>query len=327
MLRYTSEKMMKGARVVVKTCLNVKAGEKVLIVTDTGRDISVAQALFEAALKLDAEPVIAVMTPRKHPGDEPPYNVSSAMKVSDVIICPTTATVYHSDARVEACKAGARFLSMTGATPKTLAAGPIFADFEEQKPKVEKLASLFMKAEEIRLTTPAGTDIKAKIKGRVAHAETALCHEPGCCMGAPDIEANITPIEDTTEGVIIVDGSISVIPGVVKTQVRVEVYEGSAVKITGDGEASKLKEILRKADDPKVYVVAEFGVGFNPKAKVRGVSNIEDEATLGTAHIALGDNHTMGGKNTASMHVDMIVMNPTIYLDGKVVFNKKRLVV
>lgn len=66
------------------------------------------------------------------------------------------------------------------------------------------------------------------------------------------------------------------------------------MKITGEEKTSKLKETLRKVNDPNTYVVAEFGVGFNPRAKVRGISNIEDEATLGTAYIAVGDNHTMG---------------------------------
>jgi leucyl aminopeptidase (aminopeptidase T) len=222
MLRYASEKMMMGARVVAKTCLNVKAGEKVLIVTDTSRDMSVAQALFEAVLELGAEPVIAVMTPRKHTGDEPPYSVFAAMKSSDAIICPTTASMYHTDARIEACKAGARLLSMTGATPETLAGDFMFIDFEAQRPKVEKLAKMFMNAEEILLKTPKGTNIRAKIKGRIAHAETALCHEPGCCMGAPDIEANITPIEDSAEGILVVDGSISAIPGVVKEPIQIK---------------------------------------------------------------------------------------------------------
>lgn len=316
---------MDGARTVIRTCLNVKPNEKVLILTDTGRDLSIAKALFEAAAEAKSNPAIAVMKQRS-PGEEPPPHIVEAMKASDAIACPTTTTMYHTNARLAACEAGARIVAMTGSTRKTLTSGPITADFVKQKPMVEKLANLMTQAKSITLTTPSGTHLTANIEGRIGNAETGLCHERGRCVGVPNIEANIAPVEEMTEGNLVVDGCISVIPGIVQKKVELTIEGGRAREIKGGREAIKLKEILERTNDPNAYIVAELGVGLNPKAKVRGVI-IEDEASLGTAHVALGDNHRMGGRNFAATHIDMVIRKPTIELDGKIVFKVNKLLV
>jgi leucyl aminopeptidase (aminopeptidase T) len=316
-------KLLDGARTAIKTCLNVKPNEKVLILTDTGRNPSIAKALFEAAIEANSNPVITVMT-RRNIGEEPPPHVVEAMKASDAIACPTSTSMYHTNARMVACEAGARIIAMTGSTRKTLTSGPITADFIGQRPKVEKLAKLMTDAKTITLTTPLGTKLTANIEGRIGNAETGLCHERGRCVGVPNIEANIAPVEETTDGKLVVDATISVIPGIVRKRVELKIEGGRAKEITGGREALKLREILEKTNDPNSYIVAEIGVGLNPKAKVRGVI-IEDEASLGTAHVALGDNHRMGGKNTASTHIDMVIRKPTIELDGNVVYKVNKL--
>ncbi len=321
-----SKKLLRGARIVINTCLKVQPKEKVLILTDTGRDPRVAKALFEAALEAGSDAAIAIMRRRCRAGDEPPSHIIDAMKASDAVACPTSTTMYHTNARLEACKSGARIIAMTGVTPRTLMSGPITANFVGQKPMAEKLANLMTQAKRIKLTTPSGTCLTADIEGRVANAETGLCHERGRCVGVPDIEANIAPIEESTEGRLVVDGSISVIPGLVRKKVELTIEAGRATRIADGREALKLRRILREANDANAYVVAELGVGLNPRAKVRGVI-IEDEASLGTAHIALGDNHRMGGRNVSSTHIDMVVLKPTIELDSKVVFKVNKLLV
>lgn len=321
-----NSRLLKGARKVIRTCLDVRPRESVLILTDTGRDFRIAEALFQAAAEVRSEPAIAVMTQRGHAGEEPPRHIAEAMKASDAIACPTTTTMYHTNARTEACKAGARLIAMTGVTLETLMSGPITADFKRQKPTVERLANLMTGAKRITVRTPSGTNLTADIEGRVANAETGLCHTKGKCVGVPDIEANIAPIERSTEGTLVVDGSISVVPGTVKNRVELTVEGGRAVEITGGQEARKLKKVLWEANDPNAYVIAEFGVGLNPKARVTGVI-IEDEASLGTAHVALGDNHRMGGRNVAPTHIDMVIMAPTIELDGRPVFKVNKLIV
>jgi len=63
-------------------------------------------------------------------------------------------------------------------------------------------------------------------------------------------------------------------------------------------------------------VVAELGVGTNPKAR-RPHNVLEAEKILGTVHVAVGDNHTFGGVNRAPFHVDFVVFEPTAVVGGR----------
>src|SRR5215204_892809 len=88
---------MRGADTVVRTCANVKSGERVLIITDPTL-LSVADKIAASAHALAAEPVISVMIPREWDGQEPPEMVASAMMEADVIIFPTVKDIAHSSA-------------------------------------------------------------------------------------------------------------------------------------------------------------------------------------------------------------------------------------
>lgn len=305
--------MLKGARNIVGTCANVKPGENVLIVTDTNK-VSLAEVLAIAAQERKAEVTIAIMSVRKL-GQEPPPPIAAAMKVADVIITPTEVTMYHTKARVEACAQGARVLTLSGATEEILMREAMMIDFQRQKPGVEKIGEEFTRAKKIRFTAPGGTDLEADIEGRVANVDTGICHKPGECMGMPLVEVNVPPLENTAQGVIVVDGSASLL-GMVREPIKIVVKEGKAVEITGGGQAEELRSILEEKNHPNVYVIAEIAVGLNPKGKIIGVLT-EDESAWRTGHIALGDNTSLGGVNQAPIHIDMIIRKPTIILDEK----------
>ena len=73
--------------------------------------------------------------------------------------------------------------------------------------------------------------------------------------------------------------------------------------------------------------VAEFAIGTNPSAKITGVI-LEDEKVLGTCHIAFGDNTSFpGGKNKSIIHLDIIILKPTIKLDKKIIMEKGKLLI
>jgi leucyl aminopeptidase (aminopeptidase T) len=315
----------KGALNLLRTCAQAKPGEEVLIVTDSRTDRAIASTIMAAATRLDVEAVAVTMRARALPGEEPPAPIVAAMSSSDVIICPTSKTLFHTNARTAACRRGARFISMAGATMQVLASNAMLADFNAQERVLRRFVQLLTKTKRIAVSNPSGTDLELNVHGRRGHGITGMCRRRGDATGVPDIEAYIAPLENSTNGSLVIDGSTSV-TGVVKHPIRIDIKQGMARTITGGSEARRLLRILREARSRAAFRVAEFGIGLNPLARIRGAI-IEDEATLGTAHVALGDNHRFGGENRAPIHIDMVMKRAHIEFDGKTVLNGTELTV
>jgi len=314
--------MFPGARKLVDVCAAVQQGEKVLIVTDVER-ISVAKSIASACVARGAEVVVMIMTPRKVHGIEPPAPIVAAMSAADVVFEPTSKSIAHTAATQGAREKGARVITLAEITEEMLISGAIEADFEAQKQTTERVMEALSQASKARVYSDAGTEIEMSLEGRRGRALTGLACERGSYSSPPNIEASIAPVEGTANGVVIVDASISGI-GLISNPVRIKVQEGVARAIEGGEEARKLRQMLKSANNPYAYYIAELGIGLNPKASLKG-SLLEDEAVLGTVHIALGSNADFGGTIRAGLHVDSIIWKPTLELDGKVILEEGEL--
>jgi leucyl aminopeptidase (aminopeptidase T) len=72
--------------------------------------------------------------------------------------------------------------------------------------------------------------------------------------------------------------------------------------------------------------VAELGIGTNEKATLTG-EILEDEKILGSAHVAFGASAGIGGTVQVPVHLDCIVLKPTVELDGEEIVRKGELLV
>jgi leucyl aminopeptidase (aminopeptidase T) len=316
--------MMKGSSKLVNVLAQVKKGEQVLIVTDFDT-VSIARSLATACIAVGAEPTIMIMRPREAHGLEPPEMVAVAMTKADMVFQPVSKSIAHTSATKRAKEAGARLIVLPEYTEEMLISGGLEADFEAQKPLCEKMRDYLTGARKARLTTPSGTDITMSLEGRQGRALTGMARERGGYSSPPNIEASIAPVEGTAQGTIVADGSISSI-GLLSSPVTISVKDGLAKEITGGKEAEKLKEILKSANDPKVYNIGELGIGLNPKAKLCGLM-LEDEGAYGSVHIALGSNADFGGNTRAARHIDLIISKSTLLLDEKPVLKDGEVVI
>lgn len=315
--------MMKGAKKLVSMCGGVKRGENVSIITDMVT-LNVAKALAKAAMDKEADEVtIFIMEPREAHGAEPPKSIAAAMKNSDIIFIPTLKSIAHSEATQKAKENGVRVVTIAEVTDDMLISGGIDANFEEQAVVTKKIANMLTEAKKAELFTKKGTKLFLNLKGRKGRAITGLATQPGGYASPPNIEASIAPIEEDTNGIIVIDGSISGI-GVVSSPVKITFEKGRAVRIEGGPEADKLKLTLASAGDPNVYFAAEFGLGLNPFCIPKGLL-LEDEGTFGSSHIALGSNADFGGKLRTPLHIDNIMCNITVKLDKTLVFEEGKL--
>ena len=95
------------------------------------------------------------------------------------------------------------------------------------------------------------------------------------------------------------------------------VKNGLVTNIFGNEQAEKLQKLL-SAHGKDAFNIAELGVGTNDKAIITG-KILEDEKVLGTVHVALGNNIGFGGNVSVPIHLDGILMNPTLKVDGKII--------
>lgn len=306
--------MKESARIVVGECMGVKRSEEVLIIIDE-KTRRIGNALFDAAKSAGAEAVLVEIVEREAHGSEPPRLVAEAMKSADVVIAPTSKSLSHTKARVEATRSGVRIASMPAITEEMMSR-TMLADYAKIKERSLKFCDLLSRGNEVRLTTPAGTDLTFPIAGRAAMADTGLLHEKGAFGNLPAGEACLAPIEGKTSGVAIIDVVMAGV-GVVETPIKMVVENGYVTEINGGAEAEALSELLQGKGE-EVKNIAELGIGTNEKAIPCG-SPLEDEKVMGTVHVAIGDNIFFGGNVKAPLHLDGIMKNPTLIIDGKTV--------
>lgn len=310
---------MRGARIAVETCMNVKPSEDVLVVTDT-RKLKIAEAFAYAATALEAQTVIAIMEPAKQSG-EPPRAVAEAMKAVDVALLPTSRSLSHTDARREATKHGVRIASMPGITEDMMSIGGLTADYKQIAKITNKVARILEKCETVKITTPSGTNLTMNLKDRPPLRDTGLYHKRGEWGNLPAGEVCLAPVEGTTQGKLVIDSM-----GTTVTQpIKIVVKNGWAQKFIGP-DAAKLEAKL-KAADKNAYNIGELGIGTNSKARITGAV-LEDEKVLGTVHIALGDNTSyVGGHTKSRIHLDGILFQPTLWVDKRQILKTGKLLI
>jgi leucyl aminopeptidase (aminopeptidase T) len=144
--------------------------------------------------------------------------------------------------------------------------------------------------------------------------------DPGELSPVPTIEVNVPPIEGTAEGTLVVDASVPYLGiGPLREPFTCRVEKGFITSIEGGGEqAEVLKRAIASHGDPNCWNVAELGVGLNPGARMTG-RMLEDEGVLNTIHIGIGTSLMLGGTLKAATHYDLIMWDPTIEIDGRVV--------
>ena len=320
----SQERIQAGSTKLVSVCAGLKRDDQVLILTDETTDPRISPAIAAACTELGAIPFESEVLLSLAQGTEPPPAIAEAMRCADVIIQATSQVMFYTEAARRACRQGARFLAMTGVTPDVLASpGLLDTDFISLEPELKLLARRLTSAASVRVVTPAGTDLQLRLDGRSAVENPGFARGQGEMSGTPNIEAYVAPVEASVEGVAVIDASISRI-GLVDAPVRIVCRSGIAAEIKGGRAAERLQALLEEAGTASVLQVAELGIGMNPNAQIRGAI-IEDEGALGTCHIALGDNRYFGGHNQAPLHIDLVMRDPSIWLDDRLVLQGRTL--
>jgi leucyl aminopeptidase (aminopeptidase T) len=282
----------------------------------------IAEALARAAGHRADTVRTLEFAPTSRNGEEPPEDVAAAMGDASAIALVTKYSLSHTNARLGATRRGARVASLPGINEEMFAR-TIPIDYDYLETQGRSLAAQLTEAELCRITAPGGTDVEISLRGREGRSDDGDLRASGAFGNMPAGEAYIAPFEQEGRGTIVFDGSLASW-GLLDEPLAVSFDGGRAVSIEGGGAADWLSETL-DAGGTTGRVIAELGIGTNPGATITGLI-LEDEKVEGTIHLAFGTNTGIGGENESSVHIDGLVRDPTVELDGRVVMRDGRLV-
>jgi len=307
----------------IQVCMAAGKNEKILVITDELKR-EIGYSLYSTAIRLGYSALFVEMKSGKINGEEPSAEIGHLMQQFDVVFIPTAKSLTHTDARRNASKKGVRIATFPGITREVMIRG-LNADYKKISERSIRVKNVLEKGKEIRVTAPAGTDISFSIRGRKAIASKGLFHKKGESGNLPTGETFLAPVEGTSNGVFVVDGSMAGLGLVKGSKIKVMVENGFAAKITGGRGAKKLVKMLDSVGKD-ARNIAEFGIGTNDSVKLSGIL-LEDEKVMGTIHIALGNNVSMGGNVNVPIHLDGVIKEPTVFLDGKEIMKAGKLLV
>jgi leucyl aminopeptidase (aminopeptidase T) len=299
----------------VGQCLGVREGESVVVVVDSGTR-EIGEALRAAASAAGGEAVLTVMDPRAVDGEEPPAAVAAALAAADVFIAPTSKSLSHTRARKAASDNGARGATLPGVTADMLAR-LMTADLATLADRSRKVAQLLTEADEARFTCARGSDFRMDLRGRTGMPDDGDLAAPGAFGNLPCGEGFVAPLSG--EGRFVVAS----LAGIGLGTATLIVEDGHLVAAEG-AEGEQLLATLRAAGEQGTNL-AELGVGTNEQATLTG-NVLEDEKILGTVHVAFGASAGIGGTVSVPVHLDSVVLEPTLDIGGTRVIEAGRFV-
>jgi leucyl aminopeptidase (aminopeptidase T) len=306
-----------AAASVVRRCLAVEAGENVLVVVDPAKR-TIGEALRDEATAVGADAVLMVMGEREADGTEPPPTVAAALAASDVFIAPTRRSLSHTTARKRASDAGARGATMPGVTEDMLAR-VMAVDFDTMTARSRAVAAVLSEGTRAHVTCPRGTDLRLALDGRAGISDDGDLTAKGAFGNLPCGEGFIAPTFG--EGKV-VTANLAML-GLTEEPATLTVAEGRLVAANG-GPGPEFIELLLAHGEAGTNL-AELGVGTNDRAKLTG-EVLEDEKILGTVHVAFGASAGIGGTVSVPIHLDAVILEASLEVDGRPVLDRGRYV-
>jgi leucyl aminopeptidase (aminopeptidase T) len=287
--------------------LGVREGESVLVITDPERR-PIAEAFRDEAERAGADAVLGLMSLRATDGTEPPAPLAEALQACDAYLAPTSRSISHTQARKRATDAGVRGATLPHVTADLLAR-LMDVDFDALGVRSRAVADVLDKGDEARVTCPRGTDLRFDLRGRRGLPDDGDLTKPGAFGNLPCGEGFIAPAGGEGRMATI---SIAVV-GLAPEPAILTLEDGRLTSV--EGAAGEALLSLLDPHGPEGRNLAELGVGTNDRATLTG-NVLEDEKILGTIHVAFGASAAIGGTVSVPIHLDCVVMDASLEVDG-----------
>ena len=316
---YLSFEVTSAALKLVRDFMLVKEGENVVITADTSADFRVVEAVAGAAYSVGANPVIIHYPTSGKAYEEPIRPVADAVEHADVWIELAYYCSMHTPCFKKALENGARFTCLNGMDVIMLVNTVGRVDYDVLIEFGEYLTDKVHRSNEVIVTDKNGTNLVGYNQGRgVKHSgQRATKKGYPVMLGG---QVSWCPVEETINGKLIFDSAL--FPpdtlGLLNSNVELTLEKGVVTKIEGGKDAAIFEKWLNKFNDPNMFRLAHYSIGFNPGVTKPTGRIVEDERLFGCIEMGIGSQGAslMGACWDAAAHTDGIVSKPTILLDG-----------
>jgi 2,5-dihydroxypyridine 5,6-dioxygenase len=253
------------------------------------------------------------------------------LKRADIIV--DIAFIHFSPEQLELLASGTRILACIEPLDMLARLFPT----RELRASVESAAELLEAASELRVTSPAGTDVTYRLDGGFpVLTEYGYTATPGRWDHWPAGFVATHASDSGVNGVVVMKpGDVALLPSprIVSSPVVFTIEEGYIDEIGGDGvDAMLVRDYFSAAEgDRDAFGISHIGWGVNEAARWElhpdpHALQMDVRAYAGNVLFSTGPNTDMGGKRDTPFHLDLPMRDCTLYLDERPVVENGQVV-
>ena len=301
-----------AAHKLISEVIPVHEGEEVVITCDPDTDPAVADATAQAVHAAGAHPIVIWYESLPHPCMEPPKALAAALAVADVWIEYAAAYILYSAAQQAATHAGCRYICLPGMYADLMVRAIGQVNYQALRAMEAKLHQLSQKAQNVRITSRAGTNLTVAVNPEVDPLDRPY-EEGRTRVQMLAGQAGFTALAESFAGTLVIDGSLwpPAELGILHSPITLTVEGGHIKEIAGGYEAESFRNWLESFAHPAMLRLDHVCYGFNPGVRRLTGCILEDERLFGCVEIGIG--RTSEG---APSHSDGIVVKPSVWVDG-----------
>lgn len=337
----TPEELAALFRAEFELC-RVHEGETVVVLAGPHSSPAYIQASIAACRALGAQ-VFEIMLPSLPAGQDPGQKGGTfvgrtpltgqrvaleTLKKADFVV--DLMFLLHSPEQVEILRAGARMLLVVEPVEILARLFPT----EPLRRRVEAGAERLRKARELRVTSPAGTDLVMALGDYPVITQYGYTDAPGRWDHWPSGFLYTWPNEGRTTGRVVLSTGDLIWPfnRYVSQPITLTIKDGYIRKIEGGLDALLLRQQLESFHDPEGFAVSHIGWGLDERAQWPALvfetrsCGMDARSYYGNVQFSTGPNTEAGGTRHTLAHFDMPMLGSSLALDGEPVVQDGRLV-
>jgi 2,5-dihydroxypyridine 5,6-dioxygenase len=296
----------------------IKEGEKIIILTDTRKDLDIINAFFGAALALGADAHVLISPPLESLGDPPPW-IIEFLKKADLVINLLTMEWGKQRSHQEVIDAGTRIAMVVETATSLLKMRPS----EKVLKRVENFVKLLDKSESVKITSRAGTDIVFKKSSEPVQYLNGLldAERKVKWTNFPNSIVSFPFVPESGNGILVVEpGDVLIhLRHVVREPIRLTIEKSRIIEIEGGYDADVLrKKWFDRWNDPDAYDLLHLSFGCDHRAEVHPNVYAPMEWESYAGGVLFG-----WGKLT---HMDIMVTNTTVEVNGIQIIREGKIV-